>query len=123
MKFPRRIRLVSFFAFSLAGLGLTGCIMTNTSNTNITGKAIPDDMFAQIQPGQTKAAVINLIGQPSKKTTEDAGNESWKWTYTETKSSEHSFIVLFAGVSKTTTNQTTVVEFDRDGKVIKAWRE
>jgi outer membrane protein assembly factor BamE (lipoprotein component of BamABCDE complex) len=123
MKLFRRFRLVSLFTVGVLNLGLTGCIITNSSNTNISGKAIPDDVLAQIQPGQTKDAVINLLGQPSKKTTEDGGNELWKWTYTETKSAEHSFIVLFAGTSKTTTTQTTVVEFGENGKVTKAWRE
>jgi outer membrane protein assembly factor BamE (lipoprotein component of BamABCDE complex) len=124
MTYPRGFRIIVLLVSILLGLSLTGCIIiTNNTDTKNSGKAIPDDVFAQVQPGQTKDAVINLLGQPSQKVTENAGSEVWKWTYTETKTAERAFIVLFSGESKTTTTQTTVVEFDQDGKVTKVWRE
>jgi outer membrane protein assembly factor BamE (lipoprotein component of BamABCDE complex) len=123
MNLSRCFRILSLSSICLLGFGLTGCIATSTSDTKISGKAIPDDVFVQIQPGKAKDFVTSLLGEPSKKITGDNGSEVWKWDYSETKMSEHSFIILFAGVNKTTTSQITVVEFDKDGKVTKASRE
>jgi outer membrane protein assembly factor BamE (lipoprotein component of BamABCDE complex) len=123
MKFLPCFRVLSLFTISLLGLVLAGCIITNNSNTKITGHVISDDTFAQIQPGKTKDFVTGLIGQPSLKTTADSGNEVWKWNYSETKIAERSFIVLFESSDATTTKQTTVVEFNKDGVVTKTSRE
>jgi len=123
MKLSHCFRVLPFIATSLLGLGVVGCIATNNTNTKISGKAIPDDIFAQIKPGQTKEAVIELVGQPSQKANVEGGSEVWKWNYTETKMAENSFIVLFESTSTTTSKQTTVVEFNQSGVVTKASRE
>jgi len=122
MKFPHYLRLTALFIASLFGLGLVGCIATNSSNTNISGKAVPDDVFEQIQPGKTKDFVVGLMGEPSKKITEDNGSEVWRWNCIETKITERTFIILFVAVDRTNTTQTTAVEF-KDGVVTKVWRE
>jgi len=123
MKLPCYPRLLSFLAISLLGLGLAGCIVTNNSDTKITGKVISDEAFVQIQPGKTKDFVTGLIGQPSQKINNDDGSAVWKWNYTVTNMDEHSFIVLFESTNTTTTKQTTVVDFNKDGVVTKTSRE
>jgi len=123
MKSLRCFHILTLCATCLLGLGLAGCIATNNTNTRTTGKIIPDDVFAQIQPGKTKDFVISVLSQPSQKITEEGGSEVWKWNYTEAKMSEKSFIVLFESTNSTTSKQTTVVEFNRDGVVTKVSRE
>jgi outer membrane protein assembly factor BamE (lipoprotein component of BamABCDE complex) len=122
MKFSRYFRLLPLVTASLLVLGLAGCIATNSSNTNIAGKAVSADVFDQIQPGKTKDFVVGLLGEPSKKITEDNGSEVWRWNCIETKITERTFIILFVAVDRTNTTQTTAVEF-KDGVVTKAWRE
>ncbi len=122
MKFLPCFRIIPFFTASLLGLGLGGCIATNSSNTNIAGKTIPDDLFTQIQPGKTKDFVVGLIGDPFKKIAEDNGLEVWRWNYNETKTAERTFMIFYVAVDRTNTIQTAVVAF-KDGVVVKAWRE
>jgi outer membrane protein assembly factor BamE (lipoprotein component of BamABCDE complex) len=122
MKFPRCFRIIPLFTASLFGLGLVGCIATNSSNTNISGKVVPDDIFGQIHPGQSKDFVVGLMGEPFKKVTTDNGSEVWRWSYNETRTAERTFMIFYVALDRTNTTQTVVVEF-RDGVVTKAWRE
>jgi len=114
--------MIPFFATSLLGLGLTGCFATNSSNTSIAGKTIPDDLFAQVQPGKTRDFVVDLLGGPATKVTEDNDREVWRWDYNETKIAAKTFMIFYVAVDRTHTTQTAVVEFQR-GVVIKSWRE
>jgi len=122
MKFRRCFRIIPILTASLLGIGLTGCFATNSSNTNIAGKIVPDDVFAQIHPGQTKDFVADLMGEPFKKIPEDNGSEVWQWNYNETKTAERTFMIFYVAVDRTNTNQTVAVAF-KDGVVTKAWRE
>jgi outer membrane protein assembly factor BamE (lipoprotein component of BamABCDE complex) len=122
MKFTRCFRLIPFFTASLVGFALTGCFVTNSSNTNIAGKTVPDDLFTQIHAGQSREFVVDLIGEPFKKATEDNGREVWRWNYIETKTAERTFMIFYVAVDRTNTTQTVVVAF-KDGIVTKAWRE
>jgi len=122
MKFNQGFRIAAFFAASLLGLSLGGCFATNSTNTNIAGKAIPDEVFAQIQPGKTKDFVIDLLGNPTLKTTEDNGREVWRWNYDETKTAEKTFMIFYVAVDRTHTIQTEAVAF-KDGVVVRTWRE
>ncbi len=114
--------IIPFFAASLLGLGLTGCFATNSSNTNIAGKTIPDDLFAQVQPGKPKDFVVDLLGYPATKITEDNGREVWRWDYSETKTAAKTFMIFYVAVDRTHTTQTAAVEF-QNGVVVKTWRE
>jgi outer membrane protein assembly factor BamE (lipoprotein component of BamABCDE complex) len=122
MKFPHCLRIILLFTASMLGLGLAGCIATNSSNTNIAGRTVSDDVFTQIQPGKSRDFVLSLLGEPTKKIAEENGSEIWEWNYVETKITERTFIILFVAVDRTNTTQMTTVEF-KDGVVTKAWRE
>jgi outer membrane protein assembly factor BamE (lipoprotein component of BamABCDE complex) len=122
MKFHHGFRIIPFCAASLLGLGLTGCFATNSSNTNIAGKTIPDDLFAQVQPGKTKDFVVDLLGPPATKITEDNGREVWRWDYNETKTAAKTFMIFYVAVDRTRTIQTAAVAF-QNGVVVKTWRE
>jgi len=122
MKFCRYFRIIPLFTASLLGLSLAGCFATNSSNTNIAGRTVPDDIFAQIHPGQTKDFVLGLIGEPFDKISEDNGSEVWRWNYHETKTQERTFMIFYVAVDRTNTIQTVAIAF-KDGVVTKAWRE
>jgi outer membrane protein assembly factor BamE (lipoprotein component of BamABCDE complex) len=122
MKIHHTARIIPFFVVSMLGLAFTGCIATNSSNTNIAGKMVPDDVFAQVQPGKTKNFVLDLMGNPATKSTLDNGREVWRWNYDETKTAEKTFMIFYVAVDRTHTVQTAAVAF-QDGIVVKAWRE
>ena len=122
MKSSHRFRSATLFAASLLVLGLTGCIATNSSNVNFSGKSVPDDVYAQIQPGKSKDFVVGLIGEPVKKTTGENGAEVWRWNYVESNISARTILILYVEVHRINTTQSVAVEF-RDGLVTKIWRE
>jgi len=105
-----------------AGPRLDRLFATNSSNVNIAGKNIPDEVFAQIQPGKTKDFVVDLLGNPAMKTTEDNGREVWRWNYDETKTAAKTFMIFYVALDRTHTTQTDAVAF-KDGVVVKTWRE
>jgi outer membrane protein assembly factor BamE (lipoprotein component of BamABCDE complex) len=122
MKPSHTFRAIPFVTVGLFGLGLSGCIATQSSNVNIAGKTIPDDVYTQIQPGKDKDFVVGLIGEPFKKITEDNGTEVWRWNYVETKTAARTILILYVEVHRTNTTQTVAVEF-KGGVVTKIWRE
>jgi len=122
MKSSHHFRIISLLLAGLLVMGLTGCIATKSSNVNIAGKTIPDDVYTQIQSGKSKDFVVGLIGEPFKKTTGDAGIEVWRWNYSETNTSARTIMILYVEVHRVNTTQTVAVEF-KDGIVTKVWRE
>ena len=125
MKFPLMKSPRQLFALALLALGcgaLSGCVIDSENTTKIEGKSVDAETFAQIQPGQTKQFVVNLLGEPSHTLPPAAGAEVCQWVYTETKSSHGSIIFIINSENKTITEKSVSVEF-KDGLVTRAWRD
>jgi outer membrane protein assembly factor BamE (lipoprotein component of BamABCDE complex) len=120
MKFFRPCFVLALLA--LVGAVLPGCVINSENTTKIEGKSVDAETFAQIQPGQTKQFVVNLLGEPSHTLPPAAGAEVCQWQYTETKSSHGSIIFLINSENKTITEKSVSVEF-KDGLVTRAWQD
>lgn len=119
--FSRGSRLLALAAV-LVCVGFSGCVVVSDNHNTTTGQKIDASTFAQIEPGKSKEFVVNLLGEPSEKYTNDDGTERWTWRYSETHRSTSGFIVLFASTSDNTIRQTRNVQF-KGGYVTRTWSD
>ena len=100
---------------------LAGCAISS-SKTDYTGTYVAPQTLRQIEPGESQESVLDLLGQPTRKTRLDEGAERWTWRWSKTKRSRDTVV----GISTTSQNVeesvAAYVEF-QDGVVTKAWRE
>lgn len=100
---------------------LTGCLMSSSSRSKVSGNYVPREAFDQIKPGETSAAWVKAtLGEPSSRDDAD-GIEVWKYHYTEEKDSSGAIFLIFAGSNRKEQQHVAYVEI-KDGVVIKKWR-
>ena len=100
---------------------LTGCLVSQTSQSTHTGVNVPGETFAQIKAGTTTIGwVESTLGTPTSKSKNDV-SEVWKYVYTEHTDSSGAVFLVFGGSSSTDKSQTVFIEF-KDGIVINKWR-
>jgi outer membrane protein assembly factor BamE len=103
------IKLTALFVASTAALALAGCA---TPFDHKTGTYVPPETIAGFAKGKTtRNDVIAALGQPPEKK-EVMGKEVWTYPYMN----------LSANPFAQNTQETTVVEFDRGGKLIGAYK-
>ena len=120
MKSQRILRVLACSAILCALM--SSCLIGSSSRTENTGKYVSENTLSQIQPGQDKAYVIALIGEPSSRTAIDDTTEIWKWCYTQEKDSQGHVILLVSSNNHSQTQHTTFIEF-QNSKVVKAWAD
>ena len=100
---------------------LSGCLVSNSSNTTHSGNNVAESTFSQIEPGKTTVGWVQAtLGEPTSKSSAD-GDEIWKYTYTERTDSSGAVFLIFGGSNTTETSKTAFVEF-RNGVVVNKWR-
>jgi outer membrane protein assembly factor BamE (lipoprotein component of BamABCDE complex) len=105
-----------------APLALGACIINAHSHTERSGLYVSAETLRQIEPGRSRDYVLALLGEPTSRTTLDAGVEIWKWAYSETRRSEDTLIFVFSGENSERVAGAAYVEF-QDGVVTKTWRD
>lgn len=99
-----------------------GCLVTSNNRTSYSGAYVsPEEVRAITLGTATPEVVETALGPPTRRKTNDDGSELWTWTYTESKSGEGTVLLLFAGSSERTEEQSVHVLF-RDGVAVKKWR-
>jgi outer membrane protein assembly factor BamE (lipoprotein component of BamABCDE complex) len=99
----------------------SGCLVSSSSQSKVSGNFVPPETFDQIEPGKTTAAWVKAtLGEPSARDTAD-GTEVWKYKYTEEKDSSGAIFLIFAGNDKKERQHVAYVEI-KEGVVTKKWR-
>lgn len=112
-----------------AGLGalvfvLPACtVIRSHSAHSVTGTYVGRNTFAQIEPGTTTTEwLLAVVGPPDSKTALDNGDEIWKWSYTQSRSSRGRVLFVFSGSSSSQTPRQTFARI-REGVVVEAWQD
>ena len=114
-------RITPFVLLLLAVCVSSGCLVSSSSKSKVSGNFVPPATFDQIEPGKTTAAWVKAtLGEPSARQTAD-GIEVWKYNYTEEKDSSGAIFLIFAGSDKKERQHVAYVEI-KDGVVTKKWR-
>jgi outer membrane protein assembly factor BamE (lipoprotein component of BamABCDE complex) len=101
---------------------LSGCLITNQSNTTHTGTNVSQSTFDQIKAGSTTIGWVHAtLGEPTSKTVDDGDDEVWKYSFTEHTDSSGSVFLIFGGASSNEKTNTVFIEF-KSGIVINKWR-
>ncbi|MFG0284490.1 MAG: outer membrane protein assembly factor BamE [Phycisphaerales bacterium JB039] len=115
---PTRL-LAAICACALACGG--GCAIS-TSKTDYTGVYVAPETLRQIEPGESQESVLDLLGQPTRKTRLGDGAERWMWRWSKTKRSRDTVVLLSTTSQNVEESGAAFVEF-QDEVVTKAWRE
>jgi len=113
-------RAAGLLAVALLGATLAGCLIMNSETSHVTGKKVTAEQLAQVQPGATKEAVVDLLGVPTSTTALGNGLDVWEWKSTQNENKSSGFIFLYTSDKTTQSEQSVSVEF-KDGVVTKSW--
>jgi len=103
-------------------LSLTGCLVLSSDKTELEGTEVGVETLRQIEPGESEAMVLELLGPPSSRKPVADGSEVLRWNYRRTRSQGTVVFLLFAGTRQTNESGTIYVTL-KDGKVERVWRE
>ena len=119
----RTASIVLAAAVSALPLGMSGCLISSAKSSQITGAYVaPNAVSSVVLNETTQTEVEEIMGQPSTRTVNDDGTETWTWNWTKTKGDGGTVFLVFAGASKETIDQSVRIKF-RDGIAIKKWRD
>ncbi len=86
--------------------------------TTNTGRHISDVTIAQLSPGKTDADWVRLVlGEPDERRRGHGAGETWVWTSRRTRRAHK------PGADLEWIERTTLVEFNADGRIERAWIE
>ena len=121
---PSLNRLLVVATLAAPTLILSGCIVSGSRNTKISGDFIGEQTLAMIEPGKTdKSWVLGVMGVPTwKKDLADDNHEIWVWESSRTRHADTSVLLIFDGDKHVETFQRVYVEFQGD-LVTRAWRD
>tara|TARA_R110000782_G_scaffold24264_8_gene62818 strand:+ start:1591 stop:1950 length:360 start_codon:yes stop_codon:yes gene_type:complete len=104
-------------------LTLPGCLVVSGKETTLSGAyAAPQDV-AQVRIGTTTIdEAVAILGEPSERTADDAGNETLHYHWTKESADGGAVFLIFAGGSNTTVEQSLHIAF-KDGVAARKWRD
>ncbi len=115
-------RLASFAILAALLIAAPGCLFGGHSDVRREGTYVAASTMDQIKPGKTtKSWVRAVVGEPTERIHIDAGQELWKYAYTETKDSSGYVFLIFSGSDSKKTENNVFIEFEGD-VVRKTWR-
>jgi len=102
-----------------------GCVVNDASSVKCSAKGamVPQETLNQIEPGRTsKAKLVAILGEPTRKTKLDENTEWYVYEYTKTKKWDLTVLLLVR--KKGTTRKTNRLYFEiRDDLVKRWWRD
>ena len=120
-RIPARIPAAALIV-ALAALGAApgGCVISR-ARTEYTGSYIAPTTVLQIEPGETKESVLDLLGPPTDKGRLGPSAERWSWHWAKRRRSSERVLLVLSSTSQLVEEKGTVwVEFDQ-GVVTAAW--
>ena len=104
-------------------LALVGCrLIRSSSHTRYEGTRVSQQTLEQIEPGDSQALVLALLGEPGSRTELADDRELWKWSYRQTRTNEGGVLLLLASRTTTEEGGTVFVVFE-DDRVQRVWRD
>ncbi len=104
-------------------LTLTGCLAGHHSSTKIHGAYVqPSDLSRIKKHTSTTDDVLQALGEPTQRTTNSDGTETWTWNWTRKKSGSGHLFLIFSGSSETEIDESAHVLFEY-GVVKDKWRD
>ena len=110
--------LALFAAFSL--VFASGCLVGSETKTTIRGQYISQENFNKIQTGSTANQVLESFGEPTTRVI-DGDNETWRYKFTQAKTSKGAVLFLFVHSNETEHEGTVTVQLV-DATVTKVTR-
>lgn len=92
-----------------SGASSIGGAVSNMFNGYESGTQVSKETLLSVARGLTQEEVVNILGHPDERN-EVKGRELWNYPYVR--------MPIFGG----STNMTTVVEFDKNDKVLRAYQ-
>ncbi len=107
----------------LAPLTMTGCLASHHTSSSIDGAYVqPSDLSRVRKHASTKADVMQILGEPTKKMSNDDGTETWSWLWTRKEKGSGHLIFIFNTSSSKEVDESAHVLFEYD--VVKdKWRD
>lgn len=102
---------------------LPSCLVVGGNDETVQGNYISQETFAQLQPGESEAFVVSLLGEPSRRVTgKSDGSVLLAWDWSRVVEKKGGVIFLVASSKTTDESNTTWAQF-MDGVLIKAWQD
>lgn len=117
----RTIATLALAAFIGSLLGASGCVISR-AKTEFTGTYIAPQTVRQIDEGESKASVLDLLGPPAAKIDLSGGAERWTWRWSKTRRSSDRVLLLSSTHQEVEEGGTVWVEF-QDGYVTSVWSQ
>jgi len=114
----------TILTLGLSALAFTsaGCLIVSNKEVSKSGVEVSENTLAQIEPGKTTGDWLQTtLGPPTVQSKLSNGNEIWRYTYTETKSSGGAVFLIFAGSDEKSVEHAVMFEL-KDGIVQRSWR-
>ena len=100
-----------------------GCLVSQRSSTKIDGAYVqPSDLSKVRLNRSTDDDVLNLLGEPSDRITNDDGTETWSWHWTRRESGSGHVFLVFSGTNEKEVDESAHVTFEY-GVAIEKWRD
>ena len=123
---PARLSIAAIVlasAFVAVPLTMTGCLAGHHTSTSIHGAYVqPSDLSRVKKHASTTEDVLQMLGEPTERTTNDDGTETWTWNWTRKESGSGHLLFIFSGSSKTEIDESAHVTFEY-GVAINKWRD
>lgn len=112
---------IALAAATLAAL--PGCLVTSSSSSSFSGNRVDPGAESQVVLFQTTPdQAATILGEPTTRVTNDAGEEVLTWRWTRQAASSGSVFLIFGGSSNTTSEHALNIAF-RDSVAVRRWRE
>ena len=103
-------------------LAFSGCLFSSSEKTKVTGRYVAPEILDQVQVGNDKNFVLELLGEPTSRTSPAPGTDVWRWEYTRATTKKGAVFLLLSSSKTTTETESIFVEF-KSGRATRTWRE
>lgn len=101
----------------------SGCLVSGSSSTAVSGNPISEQTLTQIQPGlTTRAQVLSLLGTPNRTTTINDATVL-VYSYSKRTNSESKVFLIFSGDNTKAVSSTTYIELNDQDLVTNIWTD
>ena len=109
------------FALSMLLL-LPSCLVSGSSEVSYTGSRVTIETLALVEPGESEAFTLEVLGEPTARIERKDGSWVWRWDYAMVTDKKGGVFLLISSTNKTSVEHSTYVVLE-DGVVMKAWQD